>query len=456
MNVDAKLKALTPEEKRALAKKLLSKKAAGAGVKSAGGASKGGPKPENTSFDRFPEYVEHRQRTEMAGKMVSLTRNPYLQPNESVSRDTVQVDGAEAINFSGYNYLGLSGDPRVNQAVKDAVDKFGTSASASRLVGGEITLHRDLEKTLAAIVGAEDAVAFVSGWMTNVATIGHLFRNGDLILHDELMHNSLMQGAILSGARRMPFPHNDHKALDRLLEQHRGDYERVLVVVEGVYSMDGDFPDLPAFIDVKKRHQSFLMVDEAHSAGTMGKTGRGIGEHFGIDPADVDIWMGTLSKTFASCGGYIAGSAALVEQLKYLCSGFVYSVGLSPSLTAAALASAQIILEEPERVDQVKSRSARFLAKAKEAGLNTGPSNGTPVVPIILGSSLLSLKIGDELMKAGIHAKPVLYPAVAEEETRLRFFITAMHTDEQIDYTIETVAKLVAKYQEGGMEALRQ
>ncbi len=439
-----KISMMSSAAKRAMAKKLLQKQVAGAQAAS-GASRRPGPLPQHTRFDLFPEYVAHRKRIELGQKAMRLKYNPYLMPHEDVSNNTVTVDGREYINFSGYNYLGLSGHPKINEAIKQAVDQFGSSPSASRLVGGEITLHRELERALADFVGTEDAVVFVSGWGTNVATIGHLFRPGDLILHDELMHNSLFQGAMLSGARRMPFAHNDHDAVDKILTKERNNYERVLVVVEGAYSMDGDFPDVPGFIEVKKRHQAFLMIDEAHSVGTMGATGHGIGEHFGLDPKDVDIWMGTLSKSFASCGGYIAGSEALVEQLKYLSSVFVYSVGLSPALTAAALTAVRIIEDEPERVRDLQARSAQFLRTAKEHGLNTGPSDQTPVVPIILGSTFDSLRMAEQLMQAGIDAKPVLYPAVAEEETRLRFFITSSHTEEQIDDTVKTVAALAQK-----------
>ncbi|MFK7892559.1 MAG: aminotransferase class I/II-fold pyridoxal phosphate-dependent enzyme [Granulosicoccus sp.] len=441
-----KLSQMSPDTKRALARKLLQKHAANTSVVPDNLNSSTGPAPEHTSFDLFPEYVAHKRRMEQSKKLTNLESTPFMKAHEDVSNNTVTIDGREYINFSGYNYLGISGDPKVNEAMHRAVEQFGSSPSASRLVGGEITLHRELEKALARFTGAEDAIVYVSGWGTNVACIGHLFRPGDLILHDELMHNSLMQGAKLSGARRMLFAHNDYKALDRILAKERNNYERVLVVIEGAYSMDGDFPDAPEFIKVKNRHKAFLMIDEAHSAGTMGATGRGIGEHFDIDPKDVDIWMGTLSKSFASCGGYIAGSTALVEQLKYLSSGFVYSVGLSPALTAAAIAAVRIIQDEPQRVRDLQARSQQFLQTAKSCGLNTGSSDQTPVIPVIIGSSVDCLKISGALMQAGIDSKPILYPAVAEDQTRLRFFISSTHTEEQIDYTVKTLARLLEEH----------
>jgi 8-amino-7-oxononanoate synthase len=247
--------------------------------------------------------------------------NPYFNAHQDVSDSTITIEDREYVNYSGYNYLGLSGDAEVTQAAKEAIDRYGTSVSASRIVSGEIPLHRELEQELANMIGVEACTVSVSGYGTNVSTIGHLFGPKDLILHDSLIHNSLMTGCVLSGARRIPFPHNDAEALARLLAENHHYHERVLVVIEGVYSMDGDIPNLPSFIRLKKQYKAFLMVDEAHSAGVLGPQGFGIGEHFGVNPEDVDIWMGTLSKAFASCGGYIAGRRALIENLRYNAPG---------------------------------------------------------------------------------------------------------------------------------------
>ena len=219
------------------------------------------------------------------------------------------------------------------------------------------------------------------------------------------------------------------------------DYRRVLIVVEGVYSMDGDYPDLPQFVRMKSKHKAYLMVDEAHSIGTMGLHGRGMSEHFGVNPRDVEIWMGTLSKSFGSCGGYIAGGAELVEYLKYTAPGFVYSVGLSPPNAAAALASLELLQEEPERVARLAENSRLFLRLAKDAGLNTGHSNNTPVVPVIIGNSEHALRLSHQLFLRGINVQPILYPAVEERAARLRFFITSTHTSEQIRSTVRAVAE---------------
>jgi 8-amino-7-oxononanoate synthase len=355
------------------------------------------------------------------------------------------IDGRELINFSSYNYVGMSGDPRVTQAAKDAIDRFGTSVSASRLVSGEKTVHRELERAIADFIGTEDSIVFVGGHSTNETTIGHLFGPGDLILHDGLAHNSIIQGCILSGARRRAFPHNDWETVDQLLTDLRGDYRRVLIAIEGVYSMDGDISDLPHFVQVKKKHKAFLMVDEAHSAGVLGAHGRGVGEYHNVKAADVDLWMGTLSKSFGSCGGYIAGCKAVVEYLKYTAPGFVYSVGISPPNAAASLASIRVLEAEPQRVARLHERAKLFLSLAKKHQLNTGLSKDSPVVPIILGNSMHCLQLSRALARRGVNVQPILYPAVEEKAARLRFFITSNHTVDQIRYTVDAMAEELAK-----------
>jgi len=395
--------------------------------------------PECYDFEQFPEVVQLRQSLALA-KMMGLA-NPFFTVHQGITNDRTTIGGRELVNFSSYNYVGMSGDPAVVRAAQEAAARYGTSVSASRLVSGEKDLHGLLERELADFLGAEDAVTFVGGHATNETVIGHLLGPGDLILHDGLSHNSILQGAILSGARRRPFAHNDPEAARRVLEGFRHEYRRVLLVIEGVYSMDGDVPHLPTFVELAKKHRALLMVDEAHSIGTLGQTGRGIAEHFGVNPADVDIWMGTLSKTFGSCGGYIAGRRALVEYLKYTAPGFVYSVGLSPPAAGAALASLRLLRAEPERVARLRERSRLFLELARQRGFNTGMSQDTPVVPIILGNSAHCVQLSQALFGRGINVQPILYPAVEESAARLRFFLTSMHTEAQIRQTIAVMAE---------------
>ena len=404
-----------------------------------------------TSFESLPAYVQlKRQQAELRRLGIA---NPYFRGHEGVSSDTVIVEGRVCINYSGYNYLGLAGHPEVSAAAHAAIDRYGTSVSASRCASGEIPLHGELERELAALLGTEDCVAFVSGYGTNITTISHLFDGRDLIIHDELIHNSARLGGVLSGARRFVFPHSDFDVLDRLLTEQRPRFRRALIIVEGAYSMDGDVPDLPRIIALKRRHDALLMVDEAHSIGVLGKHGRGVGEHFRLNPTDVDIWMGTLSKTFAASGGFIAGSAALVETLKYTAPGFVYSVGLSPADTAAALAALRLMQREPERVARLRERIALFLRLAREAGLDTGASESA-VVPVVLGDSLRCLALADALFARGINVHPILPPAVPEASARLRFFITASHSEAQIRATIGHIVEALASIGEAGESVL--
>ena len=283
-----------------------------------------------------------------------------------------------------------------------------------------------------------------NGHSTNVNVISHLMGPGDLILHDALAHNSIVQGALASGAQRKPFRHNDARSLDRELTRVAGRFDSVLVVVEGVYSMDGDMADLPALVDVVERHGAFLMVDEAHSLGTVGEGGRGICAATGVDPRRIDILMGTLSKSLNSCGGYVAGDADLVRYLRYQLPGFLFSVGLSPSNTAAALESLRMLREHPEWAAQLGRRADMIRDGLKDLGVDVGPSDATPVVPWIVGDSAEARRLSRGLAEAGVHVAPITYPAVAEREARLRFFVSLAHDEEQIRRTLEAVRRVMA------------
>ena len=397
---------------------------------------------EYYKVELFPEVQALEQRLGLAAAFG--LKNPYFNVHERVTNDTSVIGGRVVINWSSYNYLGLSGDPRVSQAAQEAIARYGTSVSASRVASGEKPLHRELELELARFLGTEDSIVMVSGHGVFVTTIGHLVGDGDLILHDSLAHDCILGGAKLSGARRKPFPHNDVAALEKALEQLRPHYKRVLIAVEGVYSMDGDICPLPDYVRLKKQYGALLLVDEAHSIGVLGKTGRGIGEHFqgeGVARADVDLWMGTLSKSFASCGGYVGGSRALVNYLKYTAPGFIFSVGITPANAAAGLEALRQLEAHPEKVARLHERAALFLALAREKGIDTGTSSGSAVIPAIIGNSLHSLQLSEALRQRGINVQPILYPAVEESAARLRFFVTATHTEQQIRETVEVLAE---------------
>lgn len=399
-------------------------------------------------FSRLDDYKQlrlHRAAADMMG-----IDNPFFRAHDGLAGGTTSIGGRSYLNFASYNYLGLNGHPHVTAAAKAAIDRYGISVSASRLVAGERPIHRELERAIADLHGVEDAVVMVSGHATNVSTIGTLMGPKDLVLIDALIHNSVSEGARISGAARMTFPHNDWQAVSDLLARVRGQYEHVLIVVEGIYSMDGDHPDLPRFVQVKSDHDAWLMVDEAHSLGVLGATGSGIAEHLGVDPKSVEMWMGTLSKTLSGCGGYIAGSSSLIEYLKVKAPGFVYSVGLAAPIAAAALASIEVLKDEPWRVGRLHQNGLRFLEKAHAAGLDTGLSVGYAVVPVIVGDSAQTAVLADRVFKRGLNALPIIYPAVPEKGARLRFFITCEHTDEQIDTAVRITAEELSEIRRHG------
>ncbi|MBJ8345782.1 type I polyketide synthase [Antrihabitans sp. YC2-6] len=402
------------------------------------------PAPERkvapeTSIAEFGEVKALAERLQL-GEALGVT-NPYFLINDGVTRDTSIVDGSEVVNFSSYNYIGMSGHPAVVEAVQDAVARYGSSVSASRLLSGEKPVHRELEKALAGLLGTEDAIALVSGHATNVTVIGHIVGPDDLVIHDALAHDSILQGCKLSGATRRPFPHNDIDALDAMLTAIRPHYRRVLILIEGIYSQDGDIPDLPAFIAVKKKHGALLMIDEAHSIGVLGPTGGGIGEHFDVDRSDVELWSGTMSKALAGCGGYVGGSTEMVRFLKYTTPGFVYSVGMTPMNAAASLAAIEQLRADPDVLTVLRRNSTLFLRLAKDAGLNTGDTLDTPVIPCIVGDSLKTLRLSNRLLQRGINVNPILYPAVPEDLARLRFFVTSCHTEDQIRYSVKALVE---------------
>ncbi|MFG2284530.1 aminotransferase class I/II-fold pyridoxal phosphate-dependent enzyme [Streptomyces sp. NPDC048595] len=394
------------------------------------------------SVDAFPEVGQFEER--FSAIVDSGAQFPYFRVHQGNIRDTTVIGERTYLSFGSYNYLGLSGHPVVNEAVHRAVERYGTSVSASRPLSGERDLTVRLERALADFLGVGDCLTLVSGHATNVTAIGHLVGPGDLVVHDALAHDSILQGCALSGAARRPFAHNDIGRLEQMLRLNRSRFRRVLIAVEGAYSMDGDLVDLPAVIELKRRYGALLMVDEAHSIGTVGEGGRGVGEFFGVDRSDVDLWMGTLSKSFASCGGYLGGSARMVRWLRHTLPGFVYSVGLTPANAAAALAATELIVTEPHRVRALRRNAELFLGLAAAAGLATGSSAGTPIVPCVLGDSARTLRVADRLFDRGVIADPIFHPAVDEGLARLRFFVTSEHREDDIRRAVSILAEEVA------------
>ncbi|WP_051286664.1 aminotransferase class I/II-fold pyridoxal phosphate-dependent enzyme [Megalodesulfovibrio gigas] len=401
---------------------------------------------EACSFKQFAD-VKKIQIHKAVAKQWNID-SLYFLCHDGLARDTTTIDGREYLNFSTYDYLGLNGSPEINAAVVEALERHGSTASGSRPTSGERPPHRALERSLAAMYNAEDCVAFVSGHATNVWTIYQLFKKRDLVVYDSLAHNSIIQGAQFSGAVRMPYAHNDVEALDTLLTAERGHYKRCLIVTEGLFSMDGDTPNLPRLIELKKKHQCFLMVDEAHAVGVLGATGRGIAEHYGVDPAGVDIWMGTLSKTLCGCGGYVAGCAEMVECLKYLAPGFLYSVGMSPPVAAASKAALDMMLREPQRVRALQDIGRYCLDYARGKGLDTGRSEGHSIVPVMVGSSIEAAVLASRLFSKGVYVIPIIFPVVEERAARLRFFLSSHHTREQVRQVVDLVVQELPQVRE--------
>lgn len=401
-----------------------------------------GAKPSirnETDFRTLPGYDEFQLQREIAVKIG--VENPYFRMHDSRSGAHAQINGRSLLNFSSYDYLSINGHPEVVEIAKAAVDQFGVSASGSRLISGERSVHRALERKLAQHYGVEDCLTFVSGYATNVGVIGQLLGQKDVIFYDSAIHNSVLMGGILSNAARRSFPHNDLDALEQILIAHRASYERALIVVEGLYGMDGDVAGLPRLIELKKRHRAWLMVDEAHALGVLGKRGGGTAEHFGINPKDVDVWMGTLSKTLCACGGYIAGQADLIDYLKYSTGSFVYSVAMPPVIAASALKALEIMHREPERVTKLQENAGLFLKLAREKGLDMGTAAGTAVATIMMYDSLPAALMSQRLFERGINTQPIMYPGVPAKASRLRFFLNTAHSKSDIRAAVDAVAE---------------
>jgi 8-amino-7-oxononanoate synthase len=350
--------------------------------------------------------------------------------------------GRHFVSFANYDYLGVTGHPAIKAAAAAALENLGVGALASRLVGGERSSHHGFEEKLAEFLGVESVLTLVSGYLTNVTTISHLMNTHDAIFLDELSHNSIISGAKGASATGIVFRHNDLDHLEELLKEKRGTYRHVLIVVESLYSMDGDIVDLPRLVEIKERYNCWLLMDEAHSIGVLGQDGRGLCEYAGVDPGQIDLIIGTLSKAFASCGGFIAGKAPVIEWLRYTLPGFVFSVGLSPVIAAAAQTALQVIQKEPWRIERLRQNAELFLELAREAGLDTGPAIGRGVVPILFADSRETLAASRHLMNNGYYVPPIIQIGVPKDQPRLRFFLSAAHRPEDIRGVINLLARL--------------
>ena len=396
-----------------------------------------------TRFEDTPEYLHFLERQKA---LIGSGDNPYFVAHESPLLDTGIVDGKEILEFGSYNYVGMSGRKEVKDAAKAAIDKYGTSASGSRLLAGEKMIHKELEKELADWKHTEDAIVCVGGHSTNVTFVGNFCGKNDLILYDALAHNSIEQGCRLSEATSRPFPHSDIAALEAILKNQRAYYEKVLIIIEGAYSMDGDIAPVPEFVRVKKEYGCFLMVDEAHSACVIGETGGGVDEYFGLDGNDIDIKYGTLSKGLGTCGGYLAGKKCLIDYLRYNMPGFVFSVGISPALAAGSLAAIRTLRAHPEIMEHLRTAIRSFADSARRRHLDICLAGETAVLPVLVGKDEDAWLLSNELKKRGVSVPPAMYPAVPKGKARLRFCVISEHKPEQIEKALDILESTAREF----------
>ena len=400
-----------------------------------------------TRFEDSPEFKAFEKRYQSL--MGDGQENPYFVAHDSPLLDKSFVDNQWMLDFGSYNYVGMSGREEVKAAAKAAIDKYGTSASGSRLLAGEKTLHKELEAAIAEWKHTETSLVLVGGHSTNVTCVGNFCGKGDLIVYDAIAHNSIEQGCRLSQATAKPFPHNDVAALESLLRNLRHKFAKVLIVIEGAYSMDGDIAPVPEIVKLKKKYGCFLMVDEAHSACVIGATGGGVDEYFGLAPDDIDIKYGTLSKGLGTCGGYLAGSHAIIDYMRYNLPGFVFSVGISPALAAASLEAIRLLQKDHSIVERLHRNIKCFYEEAHKRNLNTCLAGETAILPILVGKDEDAWELSNRLRKKGVIVPPAVYPAVPKNKARLRFCVISEHKPEEI---VEALDKLVECAKEAGIQ----
>lgn len=389
----------------------------------------------STGWERLEPKLEAMARRVRSLEWDESRRNSFV-PYE-IETDSAYVradDGERYLMMSGYSYLGLLGDPRVTEAAKAALDKYGTGNQGVRALAGTIPLHHELEAEIAQVMQREAALVFGSGYAVNTGVVGGMVGPGDTLLIDKYVHASLVDGCKLSGATVTRWRHNDPEHLERRLQMSNPDGMRV-VIIDSVYSMDGDIAPLPQIREVCDKYGALIMSDEAHALGVIGKTGRGIEEHFGSFDL-VDLKVGTLSKGIPSMGGWVVASKKLLLYLRYHARPFLFSASLGPAQAGAALEALRIMQQEPERVTHIQNESARLRKILVGAGINVGDSE-TAVIPIICGSDENAYDYATACKKAGIVGLPVVSPAVPTGLARLRIAITARHTTADIDFAAE-------------------
>jgi 8-amino-7-oxononanoate synthase len=365
---------------------------------------------------------------------------PFQIPLQGKSGPCVQADGHSLLMLSSYDYLGLIGDPRVDHAAVEAVKKYGTGTGGVRLLTGTIDLHRQMEEEFAEFRGTDESITFSSGYLANLAVISSLFGPADRVIADAIAHRSLIDACRLAGVQMQRFRHNDMSSLREELEAPT-DANRTLVVVDGVFSMEGDICRLPEILELRRRYGFFLLVDESHALGVLGEGGRGTNEHFGIPASEIDIWTGSLAKGIPSNGGFVAVSQELAIFLQHASSPFIFSAALCPAAVAAVRESISILKREPERVTRMQENAEFLRGGLISLGYDTGLSE-TAVIPVIFQDDRKTALFARKLRDYGILATPVLFPAVPAGSARLRLCVTAAHTREQLSFALDVFAKL--------------
>ena len=350
----------------------------------------------------------------------------------------VRVNGREMGMYASYSYLGLVGHPRINEAAKKAVDKFGTGTNGVHMLAGTLTLHKELEETIANFKHTEAAVTYSSGYVTNLTVISGLMGRGDYVFSDKLNHASIVDGCLMSGAEFRRFRHNDMEHLEGLLKNAPPDVAK-MVVADSVFSMDGDIIDLPSLVALCRKYNAWLMIDEAHSVGVLGKTGTGIEEHFNMYGA-IDIKMGTLSKTIPSVGGYIAANKDIVTFLSHASRAYIFSAALPPAQAAAANEAFKVILDEPWRIERLNQNTKQFIGGLKGLGFDTMLTE-TAIVPILCGDDDMAFAMTREAQHNDVFVLPVASPAVPEGLARLRATVTAAHDPSEIERAMDVIGE---------------
>ena len=354
-----------------------------------------------------------------------------LREVQSAQGPRAVIDGHDVINLSSNNYLGLATHPRLKRAAIEATEKYGAGSGAVRTIVGTMSLHNELEKRLAEFKHVEASVVFQSGFTCNSGVIPVLVGEGDVIVSDELNHASIIDGARLSRAKVTRFAHSNMDDLKRVLTEVKGQFHRILIITDGVFSMDGDIARLPDIVMLARQYGAMTYVDDAHSSGVLGKNGRGSVNHFGLD-GQVDVQVGTLSKAMGVLGGYVASTRTLIEMLWHRGRPFLFSTSHPPGVAAACIAAIDVMLDEPQLIDRLWDNARYFKAGLTELGFNTGRSE-TPITPVIVGEGSLAMTLSDRLFQAGVFAQGIAFPTVARDKARVRTIVSATHTRQDLD-----------------------